>query len=248
MLFEIGAQTITVLSALVDPKGTLDDGSPSINDTEVVWGQKDESGNTTVFVCDLTKRKLKPKPAPEGFVWEGRPQTDGNLMVLSRYDGNDREILVYDGNSRRYHQITNNDFEDSSPCISGNYIAWIGGQGQASDIFLAYYDPGAEGISLVSPEDDGALPKKPSATFSWTSGGYDEFKVHFSADFSGGNPLTFPAGKGKWLSGTSFTPKKREWSSIIALVQENGYVYWTVQGRDAEGNEEYSQTWGFSIE
>jgi len=250
MLFDIGAQTTTVLSAAVDPDCTLDDSAPRINDTdEVMWVQKDGNGNTTVFVCDLTKRKIRPKPAPEGFVWEDSPQTDGDLTVLARYDGNDREIFLYDSNSRRYHQITHNGFEDRSPRISGNYIAWIGGQGQASDIFLAYYD--VKHITLVSPEDEGSpLPEKPPATFSWTSAGYDEFQIQFSghADFSGGDPLTFPSGKGKWLSGTSFTPKKPEWSSITALEQENGYVFWKVQGKDAEGSEDFSQAWSFSIE
>jgi Tol biopolymer transport system component len=247
MLFEIGAQTPTALSASVDPNRTLDDSFPRINDTEVIWVQADGSGNTTLFMCDLTKRKLKPKQVPDGFVWEGSPQTDGDLTVLSRYDGNDREIFLYDSNSRKYHQITDNGFEDSSPRISGNYIAWIGGEGQASDIFLAYYD--AKYITLVSPEHEHSVPKKPPATFSWTSAGYDKFKIQFSEDlnFDEEKTLTFPRRTGKWLSETSFIPKNPEWSSIIALEQEDGYVLWRVQGKDAEGNEGFSQVWSFSI-
>jgi len=248
ILYEVGTQTATTLSALVDPNGTLDDSSPRIDDTDVMWVQADGSGNTTLFVCDLTKRKIRPKPAPEGFVWEDSPQTDGNLTVLSRYDGNDREIFLYDSNSTKYHQITDNGFEDRYPRISGNYIAWIGGQGQASDIFLAYYD--ATFITLVSPDDDESplpkKPKKPPATFSWDSVGYDKFKIQFSGyeDFSVGDPLTFPGQERKWLSGTSFTPRKREWSSIAAL-QEYDYVYWRVRGKDAGGNEDFSEVRSF---
>ncbi len=247
MLYEVGAPTATALSASVDPNGTLDDSSPRINNREVIWVQADGSGNTTLFVCDLTKRKLKPKPAPEGFVWEASPQTDGNLTVLARYDGNDREIFVHNTRLQILEQITNNIFEDTYPRISGNHIAWIGGQGQASEIYLAFYDYDAEGISLVSPEHEASLPAKPPTTFSWDSVGYDKFKVEFSASPGFMETLTFPRRTGKWLSETSFTPKKPEWSSIKALEQENGRVFdcvfWRVKVKDADP----SEAWSFSI-
>ncbi len=223
---------------------TVDCSFPRIDSQTVIWVQSGADGATTLFLYDLTKRKPKPKAAPEGYVWEDSPQTDGNLTVLARYDGNDREIFLYDSNSRRYHQLTDNGFEDRYPRISGNHIAWIGGEGQASDIFLAFYDYDAEGISLVSPEHEAILPKKPPTTFSWDSVGYDKFKVEFSASegFLTTETLTFPRRTGKWLSETSFTPKKPEWSSIKAL-QENGYVFWRVKVKDADP----SKAWSFSI-
>ncbi len=241
MLYEVGAPTATALSASVDPNGTLDDSSPRINNREVIWVQADGSGNTTLFVCDLTKRKLKPKPAPEGFVWEDSPQTDGNLTVIARSDDNDREIFVHNTRLQELEQITNNDFEDSYPRITGNHITWMGG----GQIYLSTYTC----LVPISPRNDAVLPKKEPPTFTWEGIGYDEFKIQFSEnlDFNEGETLTFPSQERKWLAETSFTPKKREWSSIKALEQENGRVFdcvfWRVKVKDADP----SEAWSFSI-
>ena len=249
ILYDIGTQAATTLSASVDPDGTLDDSSPRIDDTEVIWVQADGSGKTTLFICNLTKKKPRPKPAPEGYVWPNSPQEDGNLRVLTRYDGIgiDREIYVQNTRLQTLEQVTDNDIDDVYPRISGNNMAWVGGKGQASEIFIDFYDDGF--ISLVSPEDGAILPEKPPTTFSWNSAGYEEFKVLFSenSDFTG-ETLTFPRRTGKWLSETSFIPKKPEWSSIKAMEKENGSVFWRVKAKDADGNVAFSQAWSFSIE
>jgi hypothetical protein len=224
---------------------TVDCSFPRIDSQTVIWVQSGADRATALFLYDLTKRKPKPKPAPEGFVWEDSPQTDGNLTVLSRYDGNDREIFVHDNDQQILEQISKNNFEDRYPRISGNHIAWVRGEGQASEIYLAFYDT-EKRFALASPGDGEKLPKKPPATFSWTSAGYDEFKIQFSEnlDFNEGETLTFPSQERKWLAETSFTPKKPEWSSIKAMEQENGCVFWRVKVKDADP----SEAWSFSIE
>jgi hypothetical protein len=74
-------------------------------------------------------------------------------------DGRDREIFVHDIDSRKYYQITDNELEDTYASISENYIAWMAGAGEASEIYLAAatdQDPGAED---VEPE---TVPWEPS--------------------------------------------------------------------------------------
>jgi beta propeller repeat protein len=119
---------------------TLDDSSPRINAENVVWVHKNSDGTTTLFVRDLTDGSTSP--APPGFVWPDSPQKDGDLMVLARFDGSDREIFVHSAALGTYEQITDNGLEDRYPLISGRNIAWVGGKGKASEIFWAFYDEG----------------------------------------------------------------------------------------------------------
>ena len=227
---------------------TFDCSFPRINDEMVVWMQSDANGMTTLFMYNLTSENPEPEPAPDGFVWTDSPQTDGNLAVLARYDGTDREIVAYSNASRRYEQITDNDLEDRYPRISGNYISWVGAEGQDSEIHLAFYDP--KHITLLSPADGAVLPKRPCTTYYWNSEGYQKFKVQFSQDpdFPTKQTLTFPRARMRWLSETSFTPRRSQWKRVKRMVRRNGYVYWRVTGRDENRSQGLSETWGFTIE
>jgi hypothetical protein len=164
------------------------------------------------------------------------------LTVLTRYDGNDREIFVYNKCARTYEQITDNGLEDTYPRISGNHIAWIGDE----EICLAVYTCG-KCLSARSPGDGAVLSKQEAPTFIWASVGYDKFKLAFSGDFPATSTLTFPSGEDNYLSGTSFTPTEAEWSLIEVLQPKNGRVYWRVEGSDAEGDVGYSETRSFTI-
>ena len=155
MLYDAVTQTLTVLSAEVDPGNTLDDSGPKINDEVVIWVQTDDQENMTLYMYDLGNVTITENPE---YVWRDSPQRDGNLSILTRHDGHDREILVYNSNSRTYHQITDNSLQDRYPSIgenyvvttgdegeasgiyattSGNFIVWMGGQGEGSEIYLA---------------------------------------------------------------------------------------------------------------
>ena len=223
----------------------LDDSSPRIDDQSVIWVQADVTGVTSLFIHHLGNGT---GPVPDGFVWTDSPQNDGDLSVLTRYDGSDREISVQSANIGVDEQITDNDFEDIHPRISGNHIAWVGGEGQASEIYIAYY--ATKGITLVDPKDGVPLPKRPPATFSWKSHGYDRFKVQFCKNphFPARKTLTLPAKRGGWLSDTSFTPTRGQWRKIKRIERRKGIVYWRVKGKDSDGNKDFSETWSFSIE
>jgi hypothetical protein len=139
-LYRTGTQQTEQLT-FNEQDGNSDDSSPGINDVHVVWTQKNGS-NSTLFLYDLPSGPSNE--APEGFVWQDSPQTDANLTVYSRVVGNDREIFVRNTGLKAYGQITDNDLEDQSPRISGNNIAWVGGEGQSSEIFFASYGPTIE--------------------------------------------------------------------------------------------------------
>jgi len=245
-LYDTANETTSPLSASVDPYGTLDDFSPRINGKDVMWIQADDIANTkTVFIHDLAQGITTP--APQGFVWEDSPQTDGELTVLSRYDGNDREIFVHSTTGGGiYEQLTDNDFEDNTVSISGNHIAWVGGEGPTSEIFVASYY--TEYIILLIPEDGEILPKRPPPTFLWESAGYDEFKVQFSGDvnFPKRKTLTLPPWRD--LSEGSYTPRRWEWGLIRWMERRNGSLYWRVRAEDEDGNVAFSNALEFTIE
>lgn len=116
---------------------TLNDSSPRIDNQSVVWLQTDGAGTSTLMIYDLATEATNPAPA--GFVWQESPQTDGPLTVFTRHDGNDREILVHNKDEDIYDQITNNSREDRCPSISATYIAWVGGEGPTSEIFVLLF-------------------------------------------------------------------------------------------------------------
>lgn len=121
----------------------LDDSSPRINDQSVVWIQEDGEGTTILMILDINDIGVAdPAPAPDGFVWEDTPQKDEDQdrRVLTRYDGNDREIFTLT-NLGVYERITDNDVEDRSPVISSGIVAWLGSKGQASEIYTTGVAP-----------------------------------------------------------------------------------------------------------
>jgi beta propeller repeat protein len=139
MLYDTSNPSVSEVEIDVISNTTFDCYSPRINSETVVWVQSDGSGGTALFRYDLTTGVVEP--APEDCVWEDTPQKDGNQKVLTRYDGNDREIYVLHTDTGNYEQITDNDLEDTSPVISGGIIAWVGGKAQASEIYTTGTGP-----------------------------------------------------------------------------------------------------------
>jgi beta propeller repeat protein len=164
----------------------LDDHSPRINDQSVVWVRADVTGATSLFIHHIGNGT---EPAPDGFVWEDTSQKDGDVKVLTRYDGNDREIFTLNLNLGVYDQITNNNFEDRSPVISGGIIAWLGNKGEASEIYTT-----------------GAAPVSADCGSSWDTGCYvDEDRegngaVDSTGEGGGGGGFCFIGTIGKGFS------------------------------------------------
>ena len=238
VLYDVETQTRTVLSADVDPGNTLDDSGARINDEVVIWVQTDDQDNTISYMYDLSNGSITENPE---YVWRDTPQRDGNLSVLTRHDGHDREIFVYSSSSRRYYQVTDNSLEDRYPSISGNRVAWMAG----GEIFFAEY----EYLGLISPTDGAVLSGPGLATFTWEATGCDKFEVKFSADpeFPTSGSLAFPPIEGRWLSETSLTPSEESWGTIRTIARTYGVVYWRVEGMNTEGSVSYSETWSFTI-
>jgi len=140
-LFEIGGSCVQLT------ENDLDDISPRINSEFVVWLQIDEDDNSTLFRYRLSDGTTTE--APEGFIWEDSPQTDGDLTVSMRNDGSDWEIIIRKDGENGFEQVTDNSMNDRYPSISGNNIAWMAGEGQASEIYIAQYTAAAVVCSLA---------------------------------------------------------------------------------------------------
>lgn len=138
ILYEAGSGFHATLSAAVDPGNALDDSEPRITSDVVIWVQTDAQDNTALYMYELSTQTLIQNP---DYVWRDNSHTDGNIRVLTRHDGHDRELFVYDGGTRGYHQITNNRLQDRYPSISANHVVWMAGEGEASEIYLAFYEP-----------------------------------------------------------------------------------------------------------
>jgi beta propeller repeat protein len=151
ILYDAGTQTSTELSEEVDAGNTLDDSAPRINNEEVMWVQTDNDGHYTTYLYPLPNGPCLQ--APEDYIWKDSPQTDGSLMVSSPYDGHDKEIVLYNTGLGSHEQFTDNDISDTHPRISGNYVAWVGGEGKASEIYLASYEPGDTGTVFDTGTD-----------------------------------------------------------------------------------------------
>ena len=235
MLYHIATQVTEQLT-----NDALDDSDPRIDSDTVFWIQTDEEEHIILFIHDIATGATTE--IPEDFVWEESPQTDGDLTVLTRHDGDDREVFLHNSDSGRYHQITDNDLEDTYPSISGNHMAWMA----AGEIFLAEY----EYLGLTSPADNAVLSETPPATFVWEGIGYDKFKIEFSgySSFPTSESLVFPPGDDSWLSETSLTLTEEDWGAIRAIGQSNGRAYWRVEGMGSDESVSYTETWSFTIQ
>jgi len=134
--------------------GTQDDSSPRIDNNSIIWVRANATGASGLFIRPLDSG-TQSVPVPDGFVWADTPQNDGDLTVLTRYDGSDREVFVYSSCFGVYEQITtDNTAEDSSPVISGGNIAWVRGEGEAAEIFIASYNGDLDGDGIPYSGDN----------------------------------------------------------------------------------------------
>lgn len=152
-LYRISTQTITCLSQLVDPGNLAHDSSPRIGYLEqedalafgggvsgplVFWPQEKGENNTS-FLYHLDTGRFQT--VPPGFLWPENRQRSKALQVVSRSDGIDRELFLFQPSANHYLQLTSNEYPDRYPCLQGGWIAWMAGDGESAEIFLALYDP-----------------------------------------------------------------------------------------------------------
>ena len=63
---------------------------------------------------------------------------------MATYDGNDWEIFVFDGNQTT--QLTDNDYPDDWPKVSGAHVVWEGMPDGDWEIFDAVPEPATLGL------------------------------------------------------------------------------------------------------
>jgi beta propeller repeat protein len=131
----------------------------------LLWAETTDPENTTLHICNLNTQVSVP--APDGYVWTGdTPQRSGTLTVFAQYTAGGSEIFLRDTSTRVLKQITNNSIYDGQPSIGesrtlptgydtdeagaqGNFIVWVGGEGQDSEIYLDFH--GAAFTPTVNP-------------------------------------------------------------------------------------------------
>jgi len=218
--------------------------SPRISNEGVTWLQPDplDRKNNLVYVYDFETRTTSLSSTP---VWKN-PRCDGDLSVVTRLDGYDRDLFVLNKRLGKEEQLTRNDVEDRYPGISGNHLAWASGVGEASEIYVATY----KFLALLTPRDGTVVPYKSTPpTFGWEGMGYDRFKLELSdrEDFGGRNTFTLPL-MGSTLSETSFVPAVWEWLYVQLTGVAADRIFWRVQGMDAKGDVGLSDAASFSID
>jgi beta propeller repeat protein len=242
-LYDIEAGTTTTISTPADPDGNLDDHTPAIDSTKVVWVQTGLNDiSTTVFVHDLTSGETFP--APDNFATVQSPTQDSNLAITTRFDGQDKEIFLRHQGLRKNMQITDNGVDEKHPRIHDNHLVWVSGPGPDQEIYLGI----TRLLFPVSPGDGFVYNKKNYPVFEWEAIGYNRFRVQFSAVASFEYTLNFPESGDAWLSEPSITLEKKQAAMLKGLIEDedegegtNNYLYWRILAQDQYGNETTSQ-------
>ena len=237
-LHDIETGTSTNISAPADPDGNLDDNTPVIDSTKVVWVQTGSNNiESTVFVHDLTSGDTFP--APDNFATVQSPTQDGNLSITTKFDSHDREIFLRHQRLRKNMQITDNDVEENHPKIHGNHLVWVSGLGAEQEIYLGT----TRLLSPISPGDGFVSYKKSYPVFEWEAIGYDRFRVQFSftKDFTA-DTTTYPLLNDTWFDETSFTVEDKSLAKWLdSMGKIHSPLYWRIVAQDQYGNETTSQ-------
>ncbi|MEM7393882.1 MAG: hypothetical protein AAF492_16205, partial [Verrucomicrobiota bacterium] len=108
---------------------------PRIWEGQVVWEARRGTGRSGIFYQRAPGRR--PRVLAFGDHPHRRPRIHGRGAVWQAHDGNDFEIFFHDLSSAKAVQVTDNDYDDFSPEISGEIVTWMAyaGSGEA-DIFV----------------------------------------------------------------------------------------------------------------
>ena len=149
------------------------DENPQIWGNNVVWtgydGNNSEiffyDGIKTVQLTDNETQDYSPQISGNNIVWQG----NGSKIFLydsTNWQGNGSEIFFYDGTN--IIQLTNNNFYDENPQISGNNVVWQGYEGNDYEIF--FYD-GTNIIQLTNNNYDDGGPQISGNNIVWLGSG-----------------------------------------------------------------------------
>ncbi len=174
MLYDAGGDKTA--RRISDP--AVDCTDPRIDRDKVVWLQINSDGTAAHWYLDLNDESAQAEPIAGQLILTRTPEEDNHLTVLTRRDGNDREVFLY-SRTRGYVAVTDNSVDDRSPLISRNHIAWISGD----TLHAARITPFMQVWGLrTSPEHRDAF----RAGWEPLSGGVDRYVLDLatSPDFS----------------------------------------------------------------
>lgn len=223
----------------------FDDRGPVIDDNTITWIQHDEAvtdeeAESVVLTHDIASGITTAGTGET--IREINSQSDLGIIVSTLHDGNDWEIVLGNQYNPRATQLTANDVDDTYPHISGNKIAWISGQGEEAEIYLATHLH----VALLAPASGSETSTAAPPQFAWRSIGYNNFKIQFSNDpeFPLHKTLTFPRLTQAWLTSPIFTPTAAQWGAILT---KGNKIYWRVTGKNNEENQGFTESWHFSL-
>jgi beta propeller repeat protein len=148
------------------------DAEPQIYNGYVVWTRSDGNDEEIFFydgsaIMQITNNNLVDS-APQ-VCWVEGP---GPVVTWQWYDGNDNEISVakYNGINWVITRLTNNNYYDYYPQISGSHVVWYGWDGHDYEIFL--YDVLTSTTTpLTNNSYDDRYPQISGSNVVWA--GYD---------------------------------------------------------------------------
>jgi hypothetical protein len=169
-----------------DADGPLDDVFVRTDSAAPVQLGEDDVSESSPRVGDVAGTPRAAWLGPDGALWywngtstpveivsggASAPEMDGARVVWVASDGSDDEIFVYDGVS--IVPLTDNDYDDSEPQVSGSHVAWIGFPDTIAEGEIFVHD-GVTTLQLTDDALDDRGPRVSSGpagpTVAWIKG------------------------------------------------------------------------------
>jgi RimJ/RimL family protein N-acetyltransferase len=99
-------------------------------------------------------------------------------------------------------------------------------------------------ISLISPADGVVLSSMTMPVFQWDATGYDGFRFQYA--YPGSGIQTYPTDS--WSSTMTFIPGADLWVNFVNQLELGETVYWRIQGKLGDAEDNYSDVRQFTVE
>lgn len=132
-------------------------------------------------------------------------------------------------------------FVDSTAESGQNYEYRLEDIARTGHSTFHYPDGSAPVITLLNPADNALFSPAMVPVFSWEATDYDGFRFQYA--YPGSGIQSVPT----WSTATTLTPSTETWLNFAEpLVGET--VYWRIQGKIGENDENYSDVWQLIVE
>lgn len=134
-------------------------------------------------------------------------------------------------------------FTDNSAVLGQNYEYRLEDVNMFGNNTFHYPDGIAPMIDLMSPSDGAILSAVTVPVFQWNTTNYDGFRFQYA--YPGSEIQTFPMNS--WNSTMNFTPNADLWTNFINQLEIGETVYWRIQGKLDNSEDNYSDVRQFTI-